>query len=133
MPSILFKTNRFKQETVAQGRLLPSFKEFIAIMITFCLTVLAWIFFRAETVTDAGCFIKQIFSPSIFNFPNFNQHILLILIGFFMMIEWLGREQRFAIEYIKLPKVLRWSLYLVLVFIMIYYHGTGQEFIYFQF
>ncbi|RYG41043.1 MAG: MBOAT family protein, partial [Chitinophagaceae bacterium] len=50
MPSVLIGNNRNYLDTVAGGKLLPDFREFFSMAITFGLTVLAWIFFRAESV-----------------------------------------------------------------------------------
>jgi len=71
MPSIIFKTNRNNLEIVAKGKYLPTIKEFIAISITFSLTVFAWIFFRASDVTHAfykvsRCIAFQKKSPAEF-------------------------------------------------------------------
>ena len=59
----------------------------------------------------------------------------MTLILVFIIIEWIGREEQFAIAKfgIKLPKVLRWSFYYALVIAIFYYSGSDQQFIYFQF
>jgi D-alanyl-lipoteichoic acid acyltransferase DltB (MBOAT superfamily) len=52
MPSIIIKTNRNNIDIVAQGKLFPTVKELFQIIMTFCLTVFAWIFFRSENLTS---------------------------------------------------------------------------------
>jgi D-alanyl-lipoteichoic acid acyltransferase DltB (MBOAT superfamily) len=139
MPSIIFNTNRNNLDIVAKGKLLPSFKEFFAIIITFSLTVLAWIFFRAENVTHALHYIAQIFSSSLLTipyFPGIGKAIpIVILTTMFMMIEWLGREQQYAIATLgaKWFKPLRWALYYAIIITIFYFTGKEQQFIYFQF
>ncbi|GAA4785497.1 MBOAT family protein [Olivibacter ginsenosidimutans] len=142
MPSIIFKTNRRNLGVIAEGRLFPSFRELLQMIITFSLTVFAWIFFRAASVKHAFEYIGSIFSQNLFKLPFTHapelraSKICLILIIPFMIIEWIGRENNFAIEKLGLswPKMLRWSLYSLLIFIIIMYMNTGgTEFIYFQF
>jgi hypothetical protein len=139
MPSIIFNTNRNNIEIVATGKLFPTFKELISIIITFLLTVIAWVFFRAENVAQAFLCISKIFSTTIFSKIDIPQIeialITVVLTLFFITIEWLGRTNQFAIETIfaKKPKVIRWSFYYVLIIIIFLFAGSNQQFIYFQF
>lgn len=100
MPSIIFKTNRANLDIVASGRKLPSFKDIMNISITFGLITFAWIFFRAENVEQAFSYISRIFSPSVISIPRIHKAALatIILIGFLLIIEWIGREDNFALE-----------------------------------
>jgi D-alanyl-lipoteichoic acid acyltransferase DltB (MBOAT superfamily) len=61
LPSILTHHNRDHLEIVAKGKYLPSLKEFLSILFTFSLTVLAWIFFRATDLPHAFSYLKGIF------------------------------------------------------------------------
>ncbi|WP_243732447.1 MBOAT family O-acyltransferase [Pedobacter metabolipauper] len=135
MPSILFSTNRSNLDTVAQGKYLPSFRELTAMLLTFGLTVFAWIIFRAENISHAYQYIKGIFSRSLFTVPDILPKTVLILTGVFMLMEWFGREQQFAIARAGAgwPRPLRWVFYLVLVQFIIFYAGKEQQFIYFEF
>ena len=139
MPSIFFNTNRNYLDSVARGRHLPSVKEFFAMSVTFSLTVFAWIFFRANNVTHALSYISEIFSISFFTIPDFPGighigSIIFLTIGF-IFIEWIGREQQYAIAHINLRwnKPVRWAMYYGLIFSIIYFAGAEQQFIYFQF
>ena len=138
MPSIIFNTNRNNLEIVAKGKYLPTLKELFSISITFSLTVFAWIFFRAENLSHAMNYISQIFSASIFTIPYFNYSTraipILVLIIFFMAIEWKGREGQYAIQYIKdKGKIYNWSMYYLIVTLIFVFAGSNQQFIYFQF
>jgi D-alanyl-lipoteichoic acid acyltransferase DltB (MBOAT superfamily) len=66
MPLIVSNRNRHNIEVVAFDRMIPSLREFGSILLTFTLTMLAWVFFRAESVTHAITYIKQIFTIIIF-------------------------------------------------------------------
>ncbi|PDS26648.1 MBOAT family O-acyltransferase [Flavobacterium branchiophilum] len=135
MPSILFQSNRNHLDIVAQGKWIPSFREMISMMVTFVLTTFAWIFFRAETVTKALSFIKVIFSKSLFTFPDLFGKTVVALCLVFFVLEWIGREQRYAIEKLGLrwPKIFRIAFYYALVAAIFYFSGAEQQFIYFQF
>jgi alginate O-acetyltransferase complex protein AlgI len=136
MPSIIMKTNRNNLDIVAQGRILPSLREMLAMGFTFTVTVFAWIFFRAESLTHAFRYISNIFSKTILSRPQEDYKLLIFLIIPFMIIEWLGRENNYAIEKfgLKWPRFTRWALYSVIIFAIGMYMQTEETaFIYFQF
>ena len=140
LPLLLLNKNRRNTNTVAQGKYLPTFKEFYQIGITFSLTVLAWVFFRAENIGHALSYLSTIFSNSLFTYPDFLQMELafstFILTTIFMIVEWVGREKAYAIENIISVKSvsLRYSLYLgIVIVIMVMGNFEENEFIYFQF
>jgi D-alanyl-lipoteichoic acid acyltransferase DltB (MBOAT superfamily) len=139
MPSIIFNTNRVNLEIVAKGKIFPSVKDFFAIGLTFSLTVIAWIFFRATNVTHAFTFITDIFTSSLFTKPNFvgmeKASSIILLTCVFMLIEWIGREQKYAIEFLGkgLYRPYRWAFYYCLLLTIYFFSGSEQQFIYFQF
>lgn len=135
MPSIIFNTNRQNLEIVAKGKYLPRFKEFISIGTTFCLTVFAWIFFRAKNISDALEFIKRIGCKSLFSLPTIRPQALFAMLLIFIVIEWIGREYPFAIAKLMLtyrPEV-RYAFYISLIFSLFWFSGKQQQFIYFDF
>jgi D-alanyl-lipoteichoic acid acyltransferase DltB (MBOAT superfamily) len=142
LPLLLLNRNRNNLEIVAQGRYFPTSNELIRIVTTFSLTVLAWIFFRAENVGHALSYIRKIFSLSLFSKPEgvafigSNQPFAIVsVVIFFILIEWAGRERQFAIAHLglKWPGALRYSFYLAIGLCIFYFAGSKQQFIYFQF
>ena len=140
IPSILFKTHRNNIDIVAKDSILPSFKEFSSIIITFIMTTFAWVFFRSETLEGAFHFINKIFSKSLFSIPELNSsfHSFKMLFGliiFFAILEWFGRSERFALEKVfsQYNYFVRWLFYLLIIFTLIYFGAKEQSFIYFQF
>ena len=135
MPSIIMKTNRNNLEIVAQGKLLPTIKEFFQMALTFALAVFAWIFFRAENMTHAISYISGIFSKSLLSIPTIRPSNLIILIIIFMIIEWLGRQEQYAIAKLglKWKKPLRYAFYYAIIIAIFWFSGKEQQFIYFQF
>lgn len=139
MPSVILNTNRNHVDVVAKGKYLPTLKEFFAIGITFSLTVFGWIFFRADNLTVAWSIILEIFSSTLFEFPSFtgmHAHIsTIILIILFILLEWLGRENQYAIATLGLNwnRLCRHSFYYAIIVAIFWYGGEHQQFIYFQF
>jgi D-alanyl-lipoteichoic acid acyltransferase DltB (MBOAT superfamily) len=136
LPLMLLKNNRKNIEIVAKDRYLPSIREVLNIGLTFGLTVFAWIFFRAENLGHAINIIAEIFSRSIFTIPTVTGSLAIkILMPLFILIEWFGREQQYAIASLglKWKRPVRYAFYYT-IFISIYiFGGDAQEFIYFQF
>jgi D-alanyl-lipoteichoic acid acyltransferase DltB (MBOAT superfamily) len=140
MPSIILNTNRNNLEIVAKGKNLPTLKELFSILITFGLTVLAWIFFRAENIRHALSYISEIFSSSLFSIPKFvgmkDALTTLALVAIFVLIEWKGREGQYAISTIGQTwnRPLRWIFYSLIIFtIGMFMPSVESPFIYFQF
>lgn len=135
LPLLLLNKNRNHLEIVAKGKLFPSFKDIFNIGITFLLTVFAWIFFRAENVSQALNYISRIFSNSLFQIPEVLPKKVILFVGIFCIIEWFGREQQYAIAntFSNRPRIIRWAFYYLLIGLIFFFGGTKQQFIYFQF
>lgn len=120
---------------VAQGKYLPSIKEIIQVGFTFGLTTFAWIFFRAEDLGHAVTYLSGIVSSSVFTMPEIMPLKILALVAFFVTFEWFGRGQKYAIEQfaMNLPVPLRWAFYYAMIFVIFYFSGSQQRFIYAQF
>lgn len=136
LPLLLTNNNRNNLGIVAQGRLLPTLKETLSILLTFGLTVIAWVFFRAENIGHAMAYLSGMFSGSPFAIPQIApKGIIILLLVVFLMIEWQGREQQYAIADLglKWKRPLRYALYYAMIFFIFWFSGHRQEFIYFQF
>ena len=64
---MLMGDNRNNIGNIAEGRYLPSLKEFFQILITFSITVIAWIFFRADNITQAVDYIVCLFTNPFYS------------------------------------------------------------------
>ena len=139
LPLLLTNNNRKNLGVVAEEKLLPSFRELIAMLTTFVLTVFAWIFFRAESLNHAFSYLGGIFSESLLEIPVFRGRkdaaVTLLFIVVFVFVEWLGRKDKFAIQELKNVNTnLRWIVYFIIT-LVIWFYGSNTEsvFIYFQF
>jgi len=136
LPLLLTNNNRSNLKIVAQGKYLPTIRELLQILLTFGLTVFAWIFFRSENIGHAISYISEIFSSSLFTLPEIIPKTTIILIIFFILIEWFGREGKYAIEGIKQTNnsIIRLGIYILIAFsIFIFGNFDETEFIYFAF
>lgn len=140
LPLLLTNKNRANLEVAAQGKILPSVKEFISMVTTFGLTLFAWIFFRAESIGHAITYITEIFSYSILSIPQFPRITTaistMVLIPLFLLVEWFGREDNYALQRIgsNFKRPMRYLAYYFLVLLIMYFGNFNEnQFIYFQF
>ncbi|MBL6876189.1 MAG: MBOAT family protein [Chitinophagales bacterium] len=135
LPLLLLNKNRSNLDIAGKGGLFPKAREVFEMMGTFGLTVIAWIFFRADSLGHAFSYIQGIFTESLFRMPTILPKLVLALLAFFLVIEWVGREGEFALNQLLLKwnRMIRWSFYLIIVAMIVLFSGKQQEFIYFQF
>ncbi|WP_452220376.1 MBOAT family O-acyltransferase [Lacinutrix salivirga] len=136
LPILLANRNRSHLDVVAKNTILPSVKEAINMMLTFYLTVIAWVFFRAENLNHAWSYLKGMCDKSLFFLPTIRPTNLILLILFFLIVEWFGRHQLYAIEnvLIKKSRPIRWTFYMLLIVLIFVFSAESKpEFIYFQF
>jgi D-alanyl-lipoteichoic acid acyltransferase DltB (MBOAT superfamily) len=135
LPLILLGKNRRFRDTVAEDRLLPSLKEFGQMVLTFVPVLFGWILFRADSIGDAWQYVCGIFSKSLFTAPDasgvtgFSFAIVIMLI-----VEWLQRKKEHALDLSNVNfAVLRYAVYLAVLFLTFALGGHAENFIYFQF
>jgi alginate O-acetyltransferase complex protein AlgI len=135
LPLLLLKKNRTNLNTIADGKPFPSFIELIQVLLTFSLTTIAWIFFRAESISQAFIIINKIFSVSLLTLPLVKRKAVIGLVILFILFEWIGRKDKYALEKIgqNINRWLRYTLYCFLIILMFIFTEEEQEFIYFQF
>jgi alginate O-acetyltransferase complex protein AlgI len=136
IPLLLAGKNRNNLDIIAQGRQIPGLKELVQMLITFFLTNVAWVYFRAQTIGQANDYLFRMFTLQSGNSAmNLVSKFFLLLLLAFVLVEWLNREKHHGLEISNLPKWIRWIAYL-LVFGVIIFMGnlkSNYEFIYFQF
>ncbi|HMJ69480.1 MAG TPA: MBOAT family O-acyltransferase [Cyclobacteriaceae bacterium] len=144
LPLLLTNKNRDNLDIIGQHH-APRVRELVSMIFTFALTVFAWIFFRSESLTHAFNYIGSMFYGLSMR-ASYIQTIIFIVgtIGYgfplilfsFIMIEWLGRKNEYAIASlgsIVKARVLRYGLYYSIVIIIFWFIQEEQQFIYFQF
>lgn len=108
--------------------------NFFQITRTFILVTLFWSLFRATSFKN----ISDIFTSLFQNF-GVEQHLdinpeIWIFLGLFILVDLLIYNTRFDNWCEKQPAVLRWIIYIILIFMIIVYSSVNNfPFIYFQF
>lgn len=135
LPLLLMGNSRKFKDTVAMGKLLPSYKEFLQVTMTFLLVVIGWVVFRAESISEAGAYLVRMFTaggawPSHGNDP-------FIYIAILCMVEWFQRNKEHGLQFSSVGLLkytfVRWSMYLIVFVSTFLLAGQQEEFIYFQF
>lgn len=139
---LLLKGTVNANKTIAEGRLFPTFRELIRVLGTFLLVMFTLILFNSKSISQAFFYYKDLFSSSLFSsvllpegMRNIKLTLTLVFIVIMFMIEWMGRKQLYAIASLGLNwyRPVRWVMYYILIFLIFYFSGNEQQFIYFQF
>jgi alginate O-acetyltransferase complex protein AlgI len=137
IPSFLMRTNNEKQrdDLITYQQRLPHFVEVIQVVITFCLVTVAWVFFRAQSVSEAFLILRGIFSNvqgKELTFQNTQlMAYLLAFTAFFLVSAYFLYRQN---SLVKQRKRIMFSTSLVLlVLITLLGEFSQHSFIYFQF
>lgn len=135
IPLLLLKRNRTHLEPISSQQLLPGFRDFSNMVLTFLLVMFSWIFFRSNTITDAFGYCSVLFSESLLTAPTILPKATLFFIFIFMATEWLQRDKEHGLDIVPLQLSLwkRWAIYITVIFVMCWCGGQPQGFIYFQF
>ena len=137
LPLLLSGKNRKYLNTVAENSLLPTFKEFLQMAVTFILILIGWILFRAQSMGQAIDYIEGMIHVKVFYaIPYFfTKTQLWWMIILLLVVEWIQRKQQhgLALCHVKYRWV-RWLIYMSLLFIIGMFMVTEETpFIYFQF
>ena len=120
---------------------LPKLHKILQIGITFILVCFGWIFFRANSLSDAIYVIRHMFTnlgPKVpitsLGLDSFQLKVAFASIGFMELVHLVQEKKSIRQIISTKPIWLRWSLYYILILWIILFGSFGsQEFIYFQF
>lgn len=136
MPLILTGKNRKYLDEPGKDRFFPTMSESVMMALTFLLVAVGWVIFRADNLHLALGYIGRMFSDFSFG-GGIPPKFTLLWIASMLLAEWIWRRQQhsLAIQGHGLMRygVCRWSLYIVIVAVCLFYRGAQSEFIYFQF
>ncbi len=136
MPLILTGKNRKYLDEPGRDSFFPAMGESVMMAVTFLLVAVGWVIFRADNLHLAVGYITRMFSDLHFG-GTFPSKFTLLWIFFMLLAEWIWRRRAHTLDIqghglLKYP-VARWSLYVLVILICLFYKGTQSEFIYFQF
>lgn len=120
---------------------------FVRTLVVFVFCTLAWIFFRAETISDAGYFLSHWMEGITSPISYFHQGIadiamnkrglleMIIFIGMLTIYDYVSIDKDVIKVISSKTTIVRWFLYFVIVAIIVGFAQTSNEaqFIYFQF
>jgi len=130
---LLKNKNRSNLEVVGGKNLFVSVKDYVNILITFSLTLIAWVFFRAVSVVEAFSYLKQMIFGFNFGFPSVDIKPLLFIF-ILIVVEWLQRTKQYGLELSGVKNTpIRWVFYIVVFCLILFFGAKSQSFIYFQF
>lgn len=133
LPLIL--TGRNKRNTNSAGP-----RDVMSILLTFILVTVGWVVFRSETLSDAMSYLSMMLTDwgrtdiSIFagNWSVFASTMVMIVA--LTATDWCGRKKVFGLQIVEgKPVVVRWGIYISLMFAVLIFAGQQEQFIYFQF
>lgn len=134
LPLLLSNSNRNNMDAIKLNFNFDSTKAILSILYTFSLTCIAWVFFRAKTITDAVLYLKRIVVNRDFGFQYLDNerysYELLAMIGLFVLVEWNSRTKIDPLS--GKGSIIKLSLAIIAIMAF----GTFsdyKEFIYFQF
>ncbi len=135
LPLILLGKNRKYRNTVAEGRILPSLKEFGQMVLTFVLVTVGWIIFRSETIGDAWQYVCRVFDDGLISAPflYIGTKKALLFCAVMLLSEWFSRNKEHTLSFIQCPPWIRYATCYLLVLAILEYSPSSQSFIYFQF
>ena len=132
LPLFIIGENRqYTTNVVAENNWFPSIKELFQMGITFISTMIAWVFFRSESISDSFGYLISIMTK--FSIPS-QQLSGIIFVVILILFEWTLKDNvRNPINYRF--KYLRRIVYLILVYLIIAHFEliNKNQFIYFQF
>jgi len=134
LPLLLARRNRSHLDVVAEGRWRPSPREVLQLGVTFSLTCLAWVFFRAPSVSAAFAYLAAL--PANPWWPDASPvpaHLAAILV-LWLLAEWATRRAGVLPVVDRLRAWQRYPLYYLLFLLLVLFGQYSKtSFIYFQF
>lgn len=118
-----------------------SFPSWLQIPFTFLLVMIGWTVFRAQTVQQAFTILLRIIlfrdGASVLSFDLVSDVVFslcFVLMAAIMFIDFFSRDYHHPLQPITHYSIaVRWSVYLVLSFMTVFFVGQPTPFIYFQF
>lgn len=137
LPLILTGKNRKYTNQVAEGRILPTFKEAGQMLLTFFLAVFGWIIFRSSGMPSLVHYLEGMIDRSLFSIPCLISRDFYIptTISIIIMLcmEWMHRDGCHGLSLRSHSKIIRWVIYSAIVLLIVFEGGHPVPFVYFQF
>ena len=131
------KNRRYTTNVVAEHNMFPSLKELFQMGSTFFFTMIAWVFFRSESVLDGFNYLSLMVIK--FSAPqSYTKGLFLVLIMVFL--DWSLRKNERSIQFNWLGKLPTYPRYVIIttsiivsIFLISWNKNIPTPFLYFQF
>lgn len=132
---ILLGWNTKYDKVVAADRWLPSVKELLQMVCVFALATFGWILFRAETMGQFLEFMQQMCTHSLLSKPDIGgMSGTLLMIVLMFGVEWVMRGKKHGLDLTGVKSgVMRWMIYMAMLFVIFAFGGHAENFIYMYF
>jgi alginate O-acetyltransferase complex protein AlgI len=132
IPLMLRNKQKQHTDTIAENKWYPSLGEIFGVAVTFSVTLIAWVFFRAENITHALNYIAG-FVTHPWTAAGLIGESHLGIVFVMLAVEWFNRKKQHGLQIGELPTPVRWGAYWAVGLFILAYFGGEQTFIYFQF
>jgi len=120
--------------TAGKGRIFASFKESKAMLVTFISTSIAWVFFMADSFSQAFGLLGRIVTNPYSGLGYTSYLPMLLACVLLLVLEWFQRKKEFFLQIENFPLIARWAVYYVSILVILVFGAFGStEFIYTQF
>jgi alginate O-acetyltransferase complex protein AlgI len=137
LPLLFLDRNRKNvSDTVAQQSLFPSAKEWGQMLLTFTFVTIAWVFFRAHTLTDAINYLKLmtqgLLTENLFqNIADSKGKRVFLYIIPIVLGDWCFRRNERQLKQFRYKYLFYFMISLVILYHFL--NAKSDSFIYFQF
>lgn len=128
------KNRKYVTSVVAEGRWLPTIREFMQMALTFLIVVVGWTLFRAPDIATGGAWLWKMLTMGDLALRQCGIRSAAKAVGpviMLMVVEWFNRER--AIPRLPQRRLLRWAVYMLVFAYIVFCKPNPQTFIYFQF
>jgi len=129
IPLFLREKNRqYTTSIVAKNKWFPSLKELFQMVSTFFFTMISWVFFRSESVTDGFLYLMSIVQNIQIPMVHYWGIVFIIIV---LLFEWIFRNDERKLS----KNIYGWHLSIIFIWAIFFVsmHGLQTSFIYFQF
>lgn len=119
------------------GRLIPSPRQLLSVLLTFVVVLISWVFFRAESIGDAFGYLTGLVTRLSGGKSYIEQTVLIeamVLSSGLLLAEWCRRTRTSVLELGASPRVFRWAAYYGVIALILWKGNFNYvPFIYFNF
>ncbi|WP_411831068.1 MBOAT family O-acyltransferase [Mariniflexile sp. AS56] len=143
LPSFFIKSLELNKIVLFKNSFFSRLLDFLGILITFSLTVFAWVFFRSDNISMAFIYINNIFKKSNFfdlghlQLSGHSIKVLFFYLIFFVIIDWIYRNKSHVFvdnNNFLHDRIFKPFIYLIgILAIILSTNNNANSFIYFQF